>query len=195
MKSCIGGRHGGHAVCLWHYTYSICWGGGWEGITPQWECQLSHETCSVTDWRIKQTDETLEALSVKHDLWPTLNTFLPQKQQMTRQTLTFDLKPRECLELADCSFFMKSGLLLDFMISKNTIKTLLLTLPSGGEAVILKQFFLTLPRGRHIFLRKDKDSNTMLKTFRGLKAFFPQFKPTAIQKETIPGWHQWWLDG
>lgn len=33
-------------------------------------------------------------------------------------TLTFDLKPLDCL---DC-FFMKSGLLFDFMMSKKHIK-------------------------------------------------------------------------
>lgn len=52
-------------VCLWRavlyvmlYLQHILGQGLREGSSPQWDCQLSHETCSVTDCQTKQTDDT-----------------------------------------------------------------------------------------------------------------------------------------
>lgn len=73
--SCKGGE--GMLCSTSCYTYSTSWGRGWGGITPQWECQLSHETCSVTDWWTKQTDdklagqETFSQNVLNNQLWDT----------------------------------------------------------------------------------------------------------------------------
>lgn len=105
--------------------------------SPPWGCQLSHETCSVTDWQTRQTHDNRPAQGkniltdklrstvlkkvaaqqrwgfTANDTWWIQNAVLGTKRCFT---LTFDLTPRDCL---DC-FFMKSGLLFDFMISRNT---------------------------------------------------------------------------
>lgn len=139
--SCKGGE--GMLCSISCYTYRTSWGRGFVRMTPQWECQLSHETCSVIDWWTKKQRTNLQdkRLPLKMSVRQNLKT-LPhtatwdfsvrgfysvclkegkEKTILFNLTLTFDLMPLDCLEAADCSFFMKSGLLFDFMISKNTM--------------------------------------------------------------------------